>query len=70
MAWNYRAIYNGYEYVVKEVFYENGEPVGWTEDPIAAQGDTIEEVIVTLEMMLSDIKKQKEEFDADIPNQE
>lgn len=47
--WNYRIIqqdYKGTNYMrIHEVYYVEGKPSSWTEDPICAFGEDLEDVI-------------------------
>ena len=47
-------------YSVHEVFYnENGGINGYTEDPITVLGETVEDVILQLQMIMKDIEKHE-----------
>jgi hypothetical protein len=66
MTWNYGIVKHMGKfpyYAVHEIY--RGEPeleakkgtgVGWTEDPVTVTGDSPEELVEALEMMLKDIK--------------
>ena len=64
MTWNYRIMRRKYKdgtqtYSVHEVYYD---PTGWTEESIVDVGATsVEELISTLEMILADAKKYKDD---------
>jgi hypothetical protein len=46
-----------------ETFYApDGKPVGWTESETAPYGETAEELIWSLEQMLSDAKRCKDDI--------
>jgi hypothetical protein len=59
MTWNYRAIKEICEgeivYRVHECYYDDkGELADWSEDPVCAQGETLEELRADLSEMLDD----------------
>jgi hypothetical protein len=60
MSWHYqirRRTFNGEPFFdVVEVFIDS-TTVGWTEEGVAAAGDTQDGVIACLEMMLEDCRK-------------
>ena len=65
MTWNYRIIKRGsenepeYYYALNEVFYEkNGKPLAFG-DADTIVGNSPEEIIEMLEMMLADAKKDQ-----------
>ncbi len=65
MTWNYRIIKRGYKnepeyyYALNEVFYKkNGKPLAFG-DADAIVGNSPEEIIEMLEIMLADAKKDK-----------
>ena len=41
---------------IHEVFYD-GDSVGWTDEPVAVQGETVEELRETLHRMLAALDK-------------
>lgn len=62
MTWNYRIIKydtnKNIVYRIHEVFYdEKGKIEGFTEDAVFAQGETVDELISDLQMMINDAKK-------------
>lgn len=63
MSWNYRIMKHSHKsgdyYAIHECFMDNGVVTSWTEDEIAPLGETVEELIETLEMMLKDAKKNE-----------
>jgi hypothetical protein len=71
-TWNYRVVRHKGVGVndmpvmlqIHEVYYENGTPDMVTEDPVAAGGETIEEVRRALELMLAAIEKPILDFDS------
>ncbi len=53
--WNYRMTResnvdseSGYVYAVREVYYEDDEPKGWTKDPVYPTGETHEDALADL----------------------
>ena len=65
MTWNYRIIKRGsknepeYYYALNEVFYKkNGKPMAFS-DADTIVGNSPEEIIELLEIMLSDVKKDR-----------
>jgi len=61
MTWNYRIMKHSHRsgdyYAIHECFMNsNGQAHSWTEDEITPSGETPEELIETLEMMLKDAK--------------
>ncbi|MFA5558172.1 MAG: hypothetical protein WDA59_01745 [Methanofastidiosum sp.] len=73
MHWNYRIVHFetdiGDYYDLHEVYYdEDGTPFARTSDG-KAYGETVEEVIEVLEMMLSDAKKAPVLEDKDIKHE-
>ena len=62
MHWNYRIMRRkdsaGDIYSVHEVYYN---PTGWTEPIIDVGATSVEELISTLEMILTDAKKSKDD---------
>ncbi|MDD3897282.1 MAG: hypothetical protein PHU04_05620 [Candidatus Peribacteraceae bacterium] len=63
MTWHYQAthrVVDGHDvYEVREVYVgiEGDDDVSWTMDAIAPFGNTKEELIECLELMLADVKK-------------
>lgn len=61
MTWNYRVIKTktpyGDTYAVHEVYYELGEGMVWTVDPITISGDSIDDIKWELQTILEDIEK-------------
>ena len=62
--WNNRIIKHEKDYTVlysvHEVFYsENGGVNGYTEDPITILGETVEDVILQLQIIMQDIEKHE-----------
>ena len=63
MTWHYQAVHyapDGHDcYDVREVYVgiEGGDDVSWTADAIDPFGNTKEELIECLEMMLADVRK-------------
>lgn len=59
MTWNHRVVRRAIDgepfYGIHEAFYAQGvdEPNGWTEDPAAPVGETLDELRVELERMLA-----------------
>ena len=50
--WNYRVLFDGSEYSVREVYYDDGGyPRGWTDSPAMVVGLTLSEIHDTLELM-------------------
>lgn len=59
MAWNYRVMFDGTEYSVREVYYDDGGfPNGWTANPIPPVGLTLSELHDTLELMKLALDKE------------
>lgn len=58
MSWDYRAVKHPVQkwYSVKEVYYTDGKIDGWAQDSMEAGGETVEELIQELELMLKDVK--------------
>lgn len=61
MTWNYRIMKHSHRsgdfYAIHECFMNSkGQVHSWTEDEVAPLGETAEELIETLEMMLKDAK--------------
>ena len=57
--WNYRIIKDGETYGLYEVFYnEEGEIALHSENPDVV-GESVDEIIKSLELMLGDAKKHK-----------
>lgn len=65
MHWNNRIMRhkhpNGDYYQIHEVYYD-GDKKSWTVEPIVPFGETVDELIEHLEMMLRDAKKCKEDI--------
>lgn len=60
--WNYRIMkHKDGTYGLHEVTYKNGEPVLWSENPIAGYYEELGDLIRAFEMMLSDIQKDTSE---------
>lgn len=52
MAWNYRVMFDGNEYSVREVYYDDGGfPRTWTVNAMPVVGLTLSEIHDTLELM-------------------
>lgn len=63
MTWNYRAVKQtvaGEEiYRIYEVYYtDDGGIEGWTAKPICPQGETLDDLVGDLKMMLHDTQKR------------
>lgn len=63
MTWSYRAIKKQYldeeYYEIHEVYYnQDGDIWGMTENPIAPIGQTLDELINELQMIITDIKQR------------
>lgn len=62
MTWNYRIVRTKDEsgadwFAVHEVHYDaEGEPLGMTEKPVTVEGETPEDIIGDLELMLKDAR--------------
>ncbi len=57
MSWNYRIMERrdkdgNHWFGIHEVYYTGHHTDGWTADAVAAQGDTAEEVVSSLTLML------------------
>jgi hypothetical protein len=64
MTWNYRIMRRkdwggAYIYSIHEVYYNN-EGIGYTE-PLIDSYESVDELITTLELMLADAKKFKDD---------
>lgn len=62
MTWHYqvtkRKLPDGtYWFEIREAYREGNEFIGWTENPITPDGESLEEVIKVLNMMLEDAKR-------------
>jgi hypothetical protein len=55
MTWNYRICKDKDGYTIREVYYNNGtDEIGsWTADPVEPFGETKEELIENLAMMMA-----------------
>jgi len=66
MSWNYRIMEDGKDnkwYSIREVFYNGkGQERAFTEIPIAPIGETPEELIDVLKMMLDNAEKTKSQI--------
>lgn len=53
MSWNYRVIRSAKDGTlgIYEVYYDNGSPTGWTENPSSPCGETFDELKKEFEMM-------------------
>lgn len=49
--WNYRLISHGDSLLIHEVYYENGKPVAWTEEPVWVVGEDQNEILKELKSM-------------------
>jgi hypothetical protein len=59
MAWNYRVMFDGDEYSVREVYYDDGGyPRNWTAEGISVTGLTLSELNDTLELMKLALDKE------------
>lgn len=63
MGWNYRVMEHiqpsGWECLaIHEVYYDPGDKLSWTKEPIKVCGDTIEELRETLNLMLAALDKE------------
>ncbi len=57
--WNYRVTFDGYEYAVREVYYDAaGYPKSWTINPVPVMGLTLSEIHDTLELMKLSLEKE------------
>lgn len=72
-GWNHRVMRRTYPkaadpttyFEIHEVFYDaNGKPDGWTVDPVAPQGESVEELAQELRMMLKATEQPVLDFDA------
>lgn len=53
-VWNYRVMKDGELFGIHEVYYdEDGKPEAYTNGPVAAAGDTVEELKEDLKMQLA-----------------
>lgn len=62
MPWSYRLrkrMFNGTPWFDVVEYYVSGKSKGWTQDGMAPGGETRDEVINCLEMMLADVKGSK-----------
>lgn len=59
MSWNYRILVDGDKFNVHEVYYDDddGEPIGWTIEPVTFGGESLSDVHKTLEMALKDARR-------------
>jgi hypothetical protein len=63
MTWNYRITRQRagaeFEFTIREVYYdETGTVVTWTQDAVAAHGDTREECVAALARMMDDAESR------------
>lgn len=56
MRWRYQLMQRGDDLSVHEVYFDDSGIVAWTEDPTTFGGDTIEDVVWSLEAALKDIQ--------------
>jgi hypothetical protein len=61
MSWHYAVRKEDDFYGVHEEYDSDGESF-WTERPVAAEGETIDELIVTLERMLQAAKDYRDDM--------
>ena len=61
---------DGYYYGIHEVFYEDGKPSMYTQDPISVQGENIEELKQTLKWMQECLELPVLDQDLDFPSEE
>jgi len=64
MHWNNRIFKHvnkhGTTYAIHECYYdEKGKPDGWTNEPMCGHYDTVDDLIGSLEQMLRDAKRSK-----------
>jgi hypothetical protein len=58
MTWNHRVVrYPGGMFGIHEVFYDNHEPWGCTEQPVGPVGDTLVELLEELTRMAACIEQ-------------
>jgi len=67
MSWNYRIMEDGEGiqkyYSLREVFYHNKKKIrAFTKEPEYPIGDTVEDLIQNIEMMLKDAKKSRNDI--------
>lgn len=58
MTWSYaltrRTVRGEVEYAVREIYYDtHGNVVGWSDDPDAAVGETIEDTVASMHRILA-----------------
>ena len=56
-TWRYGIVKRGDIYSVHEVYIDDEYVTGWTSNPIAAEGDSRQDVIRELKRMLRDARK-------------
>jgi len=58
-SWNYRAMKDEQVFTIHEVYYgENGELEGYTEKPISAIGESLDELEADLRKMLNALRQK------------
>lgn len=58
MSWNYRIMKNEHGYSLREVFYENKKPVGWS-DSTSRYYENVEDLINDYELQAKDAQKYR-----------